>query len=120
MSELRPIDEIPATATLAVRRNQAMTWLVDGQGIEYRPPDWLVRLVNLAERAGFVAAQAAMRDALGLCECSVTLMPTGVKIETPARSETPVEIPLSESSEAEQHPNVADRKALPGDHGGLS
>jgi hypothetical protein len=63
---LRPIDELAPDAHVEVRANASRVWLVDGKGVEYLPPQWLVSLIALVEFNGRRLAQAEMRAALGI------------------------------------------------------
>ena len=65
---LRPFDEIPDNAEVHVRRNQAMTWLQDAQGIQYQAPKWLAHVLECAWTHGKLEAQADMRAAMGFVD----------------------------------------------------
>lgn len=65
MPTMRPIDELPEAGSVTVWRNQAMTWLRDGAGVEYTCPPWLVAVIDECWERGYREAQADMREALG-------------------------------------------------------
>lgn len=66
MSTMRPIDELPDTATVSVRRNASMAWLTDEHGVSYVAPKWLWGVIECSWQGGYRECQADMREVLGI------------------------------------------------------
>jgi hypothetical protein len=74
-SRFKPQSEIPdgSAESIGLRKetNGFVAWLIDADGNEYRPTQWLLDLLHVERERGKQEALFRVRDALGIPECLV-------------------------------------------------